>query len=120
MPSLEESVIEFVAAFTGSKPERIHFHTTLYGDLGVAGDDGLELIQTYGKKFQVDLAEFEPVSHFGGEGVGILAPLGLLWRILRLPFRQKRTPEEEADLRAVRICDLVACAHAGRWMIKAV
>jgi len=40
MQNLEESVIEFVAAFTGFKAERIHLQTTLYGDLGVAGDDG--------------------------------------------------------------------------------
>ena len=46
MQNLEESVIEFVAAFTGFTAEHIHLHTTLYGDLGVAGDDGLDLIQS--------------------------------------------------------------------------
>lgn len=119
MQILEESVIEFVAAFTGSKSERIHLHTTLYGDLGVAGDDGLDLIQAYGKEFQVDLAEFQSERHFGSEGVSLLAPLGLLWMVLRLPFWQKRTPEEESNLHAVRIRDLIAFARAGRWTITA-
>lgn len=120
MPGLEKSVIEFVSAFTGFKPERLHRHTTLYGDLGVAGDDGWDLIQAYGKKFQVDLTGFEPVRHFGEEGVSVLAPFALLWMVLRFPFRQRRTPEEEAHLRVVRIADLVAFARAGRWMISAV
>ena len=119
MPILDESVIEFVAAFTGFKPERIHFHTTLYGDLGVAGDDGLELIQDYGKKFHVDLKEFQSARHFGNEGVGILAPLGCLWMVLSHPFRQKRTPEEESNVQAVRIRDLIAFAHSGRWAVVA-
>lgn len=119
MQSLEECVIEFVADFTGFKPERIQFHTTLYGDLGVAGDDGVDLVQAYGKRFQVDLAGFESVRHFGSEGLSIFAPLGLLWMILRLPFWKKRSPEEGSNLRVVRICDLVAFASAGRWMITA-
>jgi hypothetical protein len=37
MQNLEESVIEFVAFFAGVKPQLIYPHTTLYGDLGVAG-----------------------------------------------------------------------------------
>ncbi|MCF7789043.1 MAG: DUF1493 family protein [Prosthecobacter sp.] len=116
MQSLEESVIEFVADFMGFKAERIHLHTTLYGDLGIAGDDGLELIQTFGEKFQVDLTGFQSARHFGSEGLSVLAPLGLLWMVLSYPFRQKRIPEEESNLQAVRICDLIACARAGRWM----
>lgn len=120
MQTLEESVIEFVSAFTGFRPERLHLQTTLYGDLGVAGDDGWDLIQAYGKKFQVDLAGFEPLRHFGEEGVSVLAPFALLWMVLRFPFRRRRAPEEESNLRVVRIGDLVAFARAGRWMITAV
>lgn len=119
MQNLEESVIEFVASFTGSKAERSHLQTTLYGDLGVAGDDGWDLIQAYGKKFQVDLTEFQSEHHFGSEGVSILAPLSLLWMILSHPFREKRSPEEESNLQAVRIRDLITFARAGRWMVKA-
>ena len=63
---------------------------------------------------------FEPVHHFGEEGVSVLAPFALLWMVLRFPFRQRRTPEEEAHLRVVRIADLVAFARAGRWMVSAV
>jgi len=119
MPILEESVIEFVAAFTGFKRERIHLQATLYGDLGVAGEDGLELIQDYGKKFHVDLTEFRSARYFGNEGVGMFAPLGYLRMVFSHPFRQKRTPEEESNLQAVRICDLIAFARAGRWTVVA-
>ena len=119
MQNLEESVIEFVAAFTGFAAERIHLHTTLYGDLGVAGDDGLDLIQAYGKQFEVDLTEFQSARHFGSEGVSILAPLCLLWMILSYPFRQKRASGAEPNLQAVRIRDLITFARAGRWMLIA-
>ena len=116
MQILEEGIIEFVASFTGVMPQRIHLDTTLQGDLEVVGDDGAELIRAYGEKFQVDLAEFESARHFGSEGVGILAPLALIWMVLRHPFRQKCTPEERSNLEDVRIRDLVAFARTGRWM----
>lgn len=116
MHKLEESVIEFVASYTGVKPELIYLHTTLYGDLGVAGEDGFELIQAFGVKFQVDLTDFQSERYFGSEGVSILAPFSLLWLILSHPFRQKRTPEEESNLQDIRIRDLIAFARAGRWM----
>ena len=117
MQNLEEGVIEFLAFFTGVKPQLIYPHTTLYGDLGVAGEDGFELIQAFGVKFQVDLTDFQSERYFGSEGVSILAPFSFLWLILSHPFRQKRTPEEEANLQDIRIRDLIAFARAGRWMI---
>ena len=77
------------------------------------------MIQDYGKKFHVDLTEFQSARYFGIEGVSILAPLGFLRMLLSYPFRERRTPEEESELQAVRIRDLIASAHSGRWTVVA-
>jgi hypothetical protein len=117
MPSQEEDIIAFVAEFTGHKRERIHLETTIAGDLGVAGDDGRDLIQEFGKKFRVDLAGFEPEPYFGPEDTSSLAPIQLLWMLFSYPFRNKRATEEDWNLQPVRIRDLLACAREGKWQI---
>jgi uncharacterized protein DUF1493 len=115
MITLEDSVMDFVARFTGFKREGIRLDTTLYGDLGVAGEDGWDLMQDCGKQFQVDLTGFEFERYFGAEGVSVLAPFCLLWVLLRHPFRKRQRPEERDGLKAVRIRDLIRCAQEGRW-----
>jgi hypothetical protein len=36
-------------------------------DLGVAGDDGVELIEAFGVKYNVDVTQFPYARYFGGE-----------------------------------------------------
>src|SRR5687768_8410198 len=54
MPTLDDSIIEFVAKQTGVKRERLGANTTLFGDLGIDGIDGWEFIEEFGKRFKVD------------------------------------------------------------------
>ena len=100
MPDIEERVFEFVAELTGAERRRLTLATTLVGDLGVDGDDGWDLVESFGEKFEVDLSTFRGDEHFGPEGLSIFAPLGLVWSLVSWPFRKKQTPEESAGLRA--------------------
>ena len=52
-------------------------------DLGVYGDDAVELLVAYGKYFQVDVSQFMAADYFDGEGPDVLA-----W------FRPVRTRKE--------------------------
>ncbi len=115
MPALDESVIDFVAEFTGVKRRRLTPASTLFGDLGVDGADGWELVEAFGQKFQVDLSEFRADHHFGPEDLPIYAPFLWLWCLIRWPFRKRQTSEEQAGLEAIRISDLIAAAKEKRW-----
>jgi acyl carrier protein len=115
MPTVEQEVIAFVADFTGVDQKKLKQESTLFGDLGVDGADGWELIEEFGKKFSVDLCNFRSDSYFGPEGLSLSAPFQWLWYFVSWPFRKERTPEEGVSMRAIRIADLIAAAQSKRW-----
>lgn len=117
MSALDESVMEFVAEFTGVRRQQLTLASTLLGDLGIDGADGWELIEAFGQKFEVDLSAFRADRHFGPEGLPIHAPFVWLWCLVSWPFRKPQTPEEHAGLRAIRISDLIAAAKEKRWTL---
>lgn len=118
MPNLETEILDFVAEFTGAKREKLTPDSTLYGDLGVDGADGWELIEEFGRRFQVDVATFRGERHFGPEGFPVYAPFAWLFHLVSWPFRKKQTPEEKAGLLPIRIADLIAAAERRRWPLN--
>ena len=117
MPGLDDSVMDFVSGFTGVKRSRLTSTSTLLGDLGVDGADGWELLESFGKRFQVDLSQFQANRHFGPEDLPIYAPFLWLWWVVRWPFRRGQTPEDRAGLKPIRISDLIAAARDRRWAL---
>jgi acyl carrier protein len=51
--------------------EPITRETRLYDDLGIYGDDAVDFLIAYGKKFKVNVSKFMLADYFKGEGVGI-------------------------------------------------
>ena len=119
MSVLEQEITAFVAEITGHHPDKIKQESTLFGDLGVDGADGWELIEAFGTKFHVDTHSFCPDRHFGPEGLPLSAPFQWLWYLVRWPFTKKddRTPEEAAGLKPIRIADLIAAAESKKWTL---
>jgi hypothetical protein len=86
--------------------------TTLFGDLGVDGADGPELIQAFAKEFRVDISSFDACRHFGPE-----AGFSLLHSIVQF-FRMEVLGEDvhsAADKLPIAIRDLVTAAEVKRW-----
>lgn len=110
MEEAYDRVAAFVAHWCGIPKERLTPETTLFGDLGVDGDDGSELLRDFGREFSVDMAGCDLRRHFGPEGLPLWAPL--YWLILA--FREG-TPEQRARLEPITIADLARRAAAGRW-----
>jgi hypothetical protein len=111
MQSLYDRVVAFVAKERAVRADRLQPETTLFGDLGTDGDDGIELLEDFAREFSVDMNECDPSRYFGPEaGVPLLFPL--YWIILA--FR-RGTPEEKARLEPIRIADLVRSAELGHW-----
>jgi acyl carrier protein len=103
-------IADFVASFVGVPSERITASTTLFGDLGVDGEDGSDLLVGFGEHFNVDLSALDVTKHFGPEGLWPWAPL--YWILLWL---RPGTPEKKARLSPITIADLVRAAESGKW-----
>ncbi len=114
MDELEARVIAFVAEQVAVRADRISMTTTIFGDLHTDGDDGVELLQAFGKAFSVDMSRCDPTLHFGPEGCVPWAPI--YWIILAM---RKGSPEERAGLVTIRIADLVRAAERGGWEVPA-
>ena len=109
---LVQRIIAFVANETRANPKRIGLDTTLFGDLGVDGEDGRELIEAFGKEFSVDVSSFRHSRHFGPEGGGCLfaaVPYLLLTHVFRADHHSL------AGVTPIRVSDLVTAAETHRW-----
>jgi acyl carrier protein len=56
MTDIEQSILGFVAEETGYNPKRLALDSRLAHDIGVDGDDAVELFQKFEQKYDVDLA----------------------------------------------------------------
>lgn len=104
--SIEEQVKIFVAQQTVFKIDKISLSTELGKDLGVDGDDAVELLENFSEKFQVDFSAFEFDRYFGGEVS--FDPFAWFAAIL------SRTAV--CNLEPLTVQDLVDSAKAKRWL----
>jgi hypothetical protein len=97
MSSIEDEVLELLAAERGMNKSEIGLADTLAQDLGMDGDDAEYFFNSFGKKFNVDLENLKPhwKRHFSGE-------------IPQFPFQRRKLP--------VTVHDLIDSAVAGRWI----
>jgi len=64
---LEQRVMWFVADIRGTKVEKLHLGSRLCHDLGVDGDDAVEMLTKFSQIFEVDMSRFEFGKYFGPE-----------------------------------------------------
>ena len=114
--AIQDQVIALVADFTHVRAERITPRTTLFGDLGIDGDDGDEILGRFSKRFGVDTGTIQPV-HFGCEGIVPWAPLMWIHQAWLGMKEKGSTPESRAGLVPITVQDLIDSAQAKRWTI---
>lgn len=115
--SLEEEVIVFVAEFTRYPAAKITPRTTLFGDIGIDGDDGDEILAAFMERFQVDMSACRPV-HFGIEGFVPWALLHWIYQAWLARTEKNSTPESRAGLIPITVQDMIESARARRWVLK--
>lgn len=78
--TIETQVIEFVAAMAEVKPERVLLTSRLLHDLGIDGDDAVELFTGLHERFDTDFTHlYEHWSeYFGPEGIPLSASLVII------------------------------------------
>jgi hypothetical protein len=117
MSSTFSDVAAFVAEERGAPLQRIAPETTLFGDLGMDGDDAVEFFTEFFRRFEVESGNFQISRHFGSEGWPLVTPFALLWRAIRFIAGDAEETHERAGLMPVRIADLVAAVEARRWTL---
>jgi len=113
--SIDEVVIAFIAAQSGHSANRLQPCSTLFGDLGVDGDDGDELIAAFVERFVVDMQTYRGDRHFGPEGFPPWTPIFWLVLAWRAYSEKESTPESRARLVPITIQNLIDSARAGKW-----
>ena len=66
---------EFIIEQVGVYESEVIPTARLYEDLGVYGDDAIELLENYGKRFNVDVSKFMAAEYFKGEGIDVIGSL---------------------------------------------
>lgn len=109
LAAIREEIRQCVADFTGVPMQNLRDGTSLFHDLGMDGDDALEFMQEFARRFHVDLAQFVHSDYFGAEAPGNPLALitGLLGRI--------STTDRTTTFRRLEIRDLVQAAMTGNF-----
>ena len=102
--ALEHRVRAFVAQYTATDPDQLLLDTTLFGDLGVDGEDASELFEAFAREFNVDISGFDHSRYFGPE-VGAF-PLLHLVQLIRTHI-MRHDPHAVAGVEPIAIRDLV-------------
>lgn len=114
-PELYARVKTFVVEQWLTSEEKLNPDTLLF-DLGIAGDDGYELLEAFCEKFEIqNTSEINPYAYFGGEGCNLFQGYVDLYYLLF--DREKLKEVEEADcFTPLYLRDLVKSAEAKRWI----
>jgi acyl carrier protein len=102
----EQEVIALVAKKTGRPASSITPEKTFY-QLGIDGDDAVELIAELCKRYEVPTEKINLSRYVGPEGSGILNHI-----IYAFSRKNTQSTEERAEL---RIRDLIQAAEDRRW-----
>jgi acyl carrier protein len=111
MMRLYDAIVAFVARQTAVRADRIRPETTLFGDLRIDGDDGVELLEAFSQRFGVDMSACDFRRYFGPEGVTLLTPFVWLGYLFK-----SGSPESRAGLWPISIAHLVRVAELHRWV----
>ncbi len=103
--STEQEVIALVAKRTGRPESSITPEKTFY-QLGIDGDDAVELIAELCRRYQVPAEQVDLNKYIGPEGGGLFN------HILYAVSGKKKGSEERTEL---RIGDLIKTAEERRW-----
>ncbi|MDH3669328.1 MAG: DUF1493 family protein [Paracoccaceae bacterium] len=112
-----ERVRALVSRNSGAPESQITPETRLAEDLGVAGDDGEDLLIAFGDEFGIDVTDVAFIDYFGGETLFQSETNNLFTPFAAAAFPRFRAFARRAvrGRRSVRVRDLVSIARAGKW-----
>ena len=114
IPFLNTRVKALIAEQTWVSEEELTPDTHLADDLGIAGDDGYELLEAFCETFEIEnMSEIEPYDYFGPEA---LDPFYVYVLLYYWVFNREKLNEPYYSLKPLYLRDLVKSAEAKRWI----
>ena len=112
-PELYARIKTLVVETTGlGSEEELTPETHLADDLGIAGDDGYELLEAFCEAFEIqNMEEIEPSEYFGTEGGP--NPFEIYVFLYYLVFDREK---QHYSCSPLYLRDLVKSAEVGRWI----
>ncbi|MDE0013833.1 MAG: DUF1493 family protein [Candidatus Poribacteria bacterium] len=111
-PELYARVKTLVAKTGLASEEELMPETHLGDDLGIAGDDGYELLEAFCEEFEIqNMEEIEPSEYFGTEGGP--NPFEIYVFLYYLVFDREK---QHYSCSPLYLRDLVKSAEAGKWI----
>lgn len=93
-----ERIVSFLRERTLYKGE-INRSMTLYNDFGITGDDGIEFIDNFAERFDIEMPEqFDYSKHFGPEGLDLI---GAIRSYFKKSLREELIPISVRDLEKI-------------------
>ncbi|QHV98241.1 DUF1493 family protein [Spirosoma endbachense] len=77
---IERELLAFINQELGTKFTSLENDAEVEKRLRIGGDDTLDFILAFSKRFDIDISEFEPANYFAGEGL-MLDFIGLFKRL---------------------------------------
>jgi len=112
-PELYARVKTFVAEFWSTSEEKLKPGTLLADDLGIAGDDGYELLEAFCEEFEIqNMCEINASEYFGTEGCN---PFEIYVMLYYWVFEKEKFGNYGSDT-SLALRDLVKSAEAKRWI----
>lgn len=97
----KEEVIEFISKSLSIPVRSIRDNSSVNSDLRVDGDDAVEFIESFAKRFDVDISKFKFEQYFGAEIS--TNPLQLLARLFR---------KSQSNFKRLEVRDLVEATRS--------
>ncbi len=102
-----------MAEFWSTSAEKLNPDTLLADDLGIAGDDGYELLEAFCEKFEIEnVCEIDHTKYFGTEGCN---PFEIYVMLYYWIFDREKFNDNDSEL-PLTLRDLVKSAEAKKWM----
>ena len=102
--TLRTSVIAYICEMTSCDAGSVTDEARLGADLGIDGDDAVDLFEGLSRKFSVDLSSLNLSEHFGPDAGA--NP----WTMLRSALQKNETQKNQITVR-----QLIEAAQKGRW-----
>ena len=104
--------MDLISELTGVPMRDFHAESRLLHDLGIAGDDAVELFLAFSREFHVDIREFPFEVYFPGE-----ARIGFLWlrQVLARLFSVHGNDQTFQAYPPITVMDLTRMAELGHW-----
>ena len=106
---LLNEVIAFVAEYWEVPKSQLFAETSINNDLGMDGDDGLEFMKAFSRRFAVDLGTFPYDNYFGPEAAA--NPISIIVAMIRYIRTGKST-----NLSPLTLRQLAVAVENGSWV----